>query len=229
LEPLQRRENQYTPQQHRPDRNWQNNNGGGRTMNQPASYNNRNGIGRQASGNGNYGGYSNEYEASYRQNNGYNGGNRTQNNGGGHNSGQGYGQWQNNSNENGYGNGNGSGNLTGGYTERRTDPDPYGQPNYNGNTDRAGGGGGGNSSIGGGGNNTDQQNYTNGEPRNTNGVENWTQRDTDRPTGQAMATSNGTMGRPRLGSKRGRDGGTLDADARQEDGPPRTRQRQLQL
>jgi hypothetical protein len=112
-----------------------------------------------------------------------------------------------------------------GYTDRRSEPVPHNFINSEGGNGTSNEIGGGNS-----GGNHEQQNYNNGEPRNNNNVENWTQSETDRPAGQPAATSNGTTGRPRLGSKRGRDGGgTPDAEAQQEDGPPRTRQRQLQL
>jgi hypothetical protein len=80
------------------------------------------------------------------------------------------------------------------------------------------------------GNDQNQQRHTEGEPYITNTMENWSQSGTDRPTEQPAAASNVTMGRPRLGSKRGRDGGgTPETELQQEDGPPRTRQRQLQL
>jgi hypothetical protein len=60
-------------------------------------------------------------------------------------------------------------------------------------------------------------------------VENWQQGETDRPVTQQSDTSNAVpdQPRPRLGSKRGRDGGTTQ-DPQAEDGPPRTRQRQQQ-
>jgi hypothetical protein len=60
-------------------------------------------------------------------------------------------------------------------------------------------------------------------------VENWHQGETDRPDVQQLTPSNAVSDqpRPRLGSKRLRDGGTTQ-DLRTEDGPPRTRQRQQQ-
>jgi hypothetical protein len=60
-------------------------------------------------------------------------------------------------------------------------------------------------------------------------VENWHQGETDRPDEQQLTPSNAAseQPRPRLGSKRLRDGGTTQ-DPRTEDGPPRTRLRQQQ-
>jgi hypothetical protein len=180
--------------------------------------------------NGNYGDQSSSYRAGYssgygtgqRQNTRYGGGNGggTYVNGYGNESGHGQ-RYNYGGNENGYGieRDRDAGNR---YPDRRTEQGPHQQTNGGGGIVMDNGSGGG---IGGDG--RTQPNY--GEVRNSN-MENWTQCETDRPAEQPAGTSNGTVGRPRLGSKRGRDGGgTPDAETRQEDGPPRTRQRQLQL
>jgi hypothetical protein len=61
-------------------------------------------------------------------------------------------------------------------------------------------------------------------------LENWSQSATDRPDTQPITTNTATLGRPRLGSKRGRNGTSgSDTEQRPEEGPPRTRQRQQQL
>jgi hypothetical protein len=85
--------------------------------------------------------------------------------------------------------------------------------------------------IGDGNGDTIQENPINngGNLRPNNTTENWSQIGTDRPAEQPPATGTGTLGRPRLGSKRLRDSNDVtDPEQRLEEGPPRTR-RNMQL
>jgi hypothetical protein len=258
LDPIHSNGEQYTPQQHRPEErrqahngggpsyeanggsggnNW--NSGGGYTNNNNRGYgqaiNNssghsgsyrNNGSGYNSSANG--GGYNSNTNGGGFGNNGYSnqyGSNRVVNNNNGYRSPP----WNgNNGYSNEYGNNRGY-NLgnNGGYNHSSSGyrSPPRSTMQSNGSTQariNTGDGNGGtvqDNPINNGGNTM--------RPNNT--TENWSQIGTDRPAEQPPAAGNGTLGRPRLGSKRLRDNNDVtDPDQRMEEGPPRTR-RNMQL
>jgi hypothetical protein len=217
-----------------------NGNGGNNGYGNQTSYNNTSGgNGGNSSGNGNGGnnGYGNRdvynNASSFRQGNrthtgnGNAYGNNYRNGQGGGN----YNSYGNNGNYNGRGNGGGDNGFNynggggngvgygGGGVGGGGDSRGFGNGNtYDNNIDGAHGG------VGYGGGN----NGNNG--LDTPNLENWSQSVTDRPDTQPITTNTATLGRPRLGSKRGRNGTSgSDTDQRPEEGPPRTRQRQQQL